>query len=230
MWWLSRRAQTTLPALHRAADRVADVVADDLVLLRGLAGDRDAVPALVGLAARRDEDKAAGGQVGRTEPTWIRALITLRLLHDPAAGDVAVSRLHACTNTSDLLHLLRYLAAVARLLTNQQRAATKAAVLALLERSALGDDFAVQGSGTPNIRGASTSHRWGLELLAAYLLEQLGVEQQPVWDAYDRDSRAYARTYSRHLQGRLADDPPPTQTGSIQHELAVGTRIQKALP
>ncbi|GAB2603048.1 FAD-dependent oxidoreductase [Pseudactinotalea suaedae] len=205
MWWLHRRGPQVLGPLRIAAASTRAARADDVALVRGLLGDRDAVPALVDMVTRRVGATLEGGQVDRAEPTWVAALIVLRLMRHPAAARDAVTAIVAEQASSDLLHLLRYLGDVADQLPPDVRSAAVVAVSDLVRRPALGEDFIAQGSGTPPVRAPSTSHRWGLELLSAYVLERLGHEQSAVWHSYEHHDRAVARTYATRLRARLKD-------------------------
>ncbi|WP_432876951.1 FAD-dependent oxidoreductase [Kribbella sp. CA-245084] len=202
-WWLLQYGDAGIGRLRGFLNDPETTSRSAAALCLGLLGDRSAVPHLVEIVVRGDEDRP-GPELGMAEPRWIAALIVLRMLGEAAVADPAIRRLASERSSPAVLYLLHYLIAVADELTERQHNDIDGAIATMIRDPQTGEDFTVQGSGEAGpTHTAGSSMRWGVELTASYLLDLIGIDGSPIRARYEQDERAYVRRYGRILRDRL---------------------------
>jgi hypothetical protein len=128
----------------------------------------------------------------------------LRLLNDASAFEEVLQAMKSERESTIQLYLLHYLKQIAEQLNTEQRKLMVIAVETLLKDPSLGDDFIVQGSGDAMATNSNASSmKWGLELTAAFVLEQVGGKGGMILERYAQDERGYARLAAAVINAKL---------------------------
>ncbi|WP_405115214.1 FAD-dependent oxidoreductase [Paenibacillus sp. FSL K6-1217] len=163
-----------------------------------LLGREEAIPYLLRLIAARDGGKFSNHP--KCVPFWVASFVLLRMLNSPAGLEEAVRALAEQPGAVHSTFLLDYLSAVLPLLDKEQQAAAAAAVKSWLASGVPGEDYRMHGERPEPLR-------WSLELRAAAILSQAGVDDKLSRDlaaASAADSRGYVRNAAARLLSGVA--------------------------
>jgi hypothetical protein len=204
LWWLWTLGDDCLPPLLEALSRTEGKQQRGVAFALGLLRHPAGVPILAETFRKRDSDRP--NELTRTEESWISALILLKNMSDASVVADVIEQLRNERRSATLLFMLQYLIAIADQLSATLKAEAIAAVEVMLSDVELGNDFVLHNSNEILPALSDTrSMRWGLELTAGYLLEQIGGSGQVILERYLNDHRGYAKVAATKLTARLSE-------------------------
>ncbi|CAG7646388.1 hypothetical protein PAESOLCIP111_05157 [Paenibacillus solanacearum] len=205
LWWMIQLGEPCIEPLLQQLPSATGAKRRGIAFALGLLRHPAGIPVLAETFRSKDAAKKPD-PLTCSEERFIAALILLTVMQSDAVIDDAVQILGSERKSSHLLFILQYFIRISPKMSVEQKKQTAEAVLALLQRPDLGDDFIVKGSHgiTPTL-GKSTSMKWGIELSAAYLLELLGHRGKAILDNYLKDERKYAVNAAELMLARLAN-------------------------